>query len=608
MLERDGKPERHDAELKERADRALRAGNAVEALSIYGALLRHVTVLDAGLYDAWLDGALDACRALGRNREAGYILIALRRFPEAERCFDAERTPHEWALCAAAQGRSREASRVLANIGYSALAAITLETAGDWGGARHLWEAVLREDRLRPCPYETALVRFNLGQALRRLGDAEAARRELTHTQKMIEEMADDFETQGDRDRAFDCYTLLLRLGKDAGAFENVAEGYLNVIRLLAGSDYKFTTVLEYYEDFLEFAASQQEWHAAAMLAQEAADFSARLGLVYERHYRQRAASLWNEVARHNTLVGGPAEVTENALVAAVDAAVATRDLPVVGRLYSMLAELPLGRARKDRYTSLARRHRSGGESPPPGPSFPEYFRRRDAYPEIWRQHLLEWELDGRPVPVLVQLVAERLEFVPSARLALRALLICAGEAFSLEDADAASELALALGRVQAYEVLRPIEQLASHAAAKVRAAAMAGAGKVPMKKTFAIIRRGLVDPDETVRIEARRSLRAMTFRDAFEPLARLYREGHDELMRQTIIEAIGEIHSLEAGLFLMDLIRCETGVLAELAARRLRAFPVSEVWPVVRRRAEMETGEVRATLERLLSTARESV
>src|SRR5262245_7935465 len=127
---------REDMDVKDRADRALRAGRANEALPLYTSLLRKVTVLEGGIYESWLEGAQAAYLALGRKREAGYVLIALRRFAEAEVCFEAADFPHEWALCAANQGRPREAARVLAGAGLTALAAIALEVAGDWAGAR----------------------------------------------------------------------------------------------------------------------------------------------------------------------------------------------------------------------------------------------------------------------------------------------------------------------------------------------------------------------------------------------------------------------------------------------------------------------------------------
>src|SRR4051794_15176338 len=94
MLDRDGSVDRQHLDVKDRADRALRAGNPGEALPLYTSLLRQVTVLEAGLYESWLDGAAAAYKALGRLREAGYALVALRRYAEAERCFTPERDPH----------------------------------------------------------------------------------------------------------------------------------------------------------------------------------------------------------------------------------------------------------------------------------------------------------------------------------------------------------------------------------------------------------------------------------------------------------------------------------------------------------------------------------
>jgi tetratricopeptide (TPR) repeat protein len=604
VLDRDGTLDRQDLDVKDRADRALGAGNPGEALPLYTSLLRNVAVLESGVYESWLDGVASSLLALGRAREAGYMLLALRRFPEAERCFIPERDPHEWALCALNQGRPREASRVLASAGYTAMAAMAVESAGDWGAARQLWERLLGEERLRSRPYETALVHFNLGQSLRRLGDTGGARRQLALTQTHLEELADSFETRGEQDRAFDCYQVLIRLGKETGTFENVAEGYLNTIRLVTEADYRAEMVLEYYEDFLEYAATCNEWHAAALLAQDAADFSLRLGLAYERHYRQRTASLWNEAARHNAVTGGPPEVSENALVAAVDAAASAGDLPVVGRLYATLAELALPAARKERYAALARRHKSTTDSLPAGQPFPEHFRRRYAYVDVWRQDLVEWELGGRPLPVLVQLLADHLDLVQSERHAARALLLCADERYSPGDPVATAELTLALGHVQAYQILRPLEQLVAHASARVRAAVMTATAKVPHERSFGILRKGLVDAEEVVRVEARRALRTMRFRNALQPLVKLYREMPDETIRLVVIDAVGDIERREAGLFLLELVRSETGPLFELAARRLRAFPNAELLPLVRQLAEGEHGMVKDALEAILSAS----
>src|SRR5206468_5705341 len=132
--------------------------------------------------------------------------------------------------------------------------------------------------------------------------------------------------------------------------------------------------------------------------------------------------------------------------------------------------------------------------------------------------------------PVLVQLVAERLDLVQSERQALRALLVCADERFSLADSTSTAELVMALGQVRAYAILKPLEQLAAHQAARVRSVVMTATAKVPHERSFGILRRGLSDEDEAVRTEARRALRTMSFRNALQPLVRLFRETRDDV------------------------------------------------------------------------------
>ena len=227
--------------------------------------------------------------------------------------------------------------------------------------------------------------------------------------------MADEFETRGELERAFDCYSVLLRLGKDTGSFENVAEGYLNAIRIVArrGGCYR---CIQYHDDFLSYAVEKGEWHAAAMAARQAADYSLRAGLPYDRHYLTRAIEAWTRAAHENVSAGGPVDLSANALHAAIDAATSLGDMESCGRFYAELAELPLADKRRSRYRALAQRYaRCRSSRGRPSVTFPEYLRRPDTYQDIWRQDLVEWELGGDPTAVLVRLVVER---PPSAVLA----------------------------------------------------------------------------------------------------------------------------------------------------------------------------------------------
>ncbi|HWE30832.1 MAG TPA: HEAT repeat domain-containing protein, partial [Polyangia bacterium] len=150
-----------------------------------------------------------------------------------------------------------EAARGYAEAGRHVLSAIAFAQGNQPRDERRAWERVLRDPRLRAHPYEEALVQFNLGVSATRDGDKEGGNRHLVSAQRLLEEVADEFETHGERHRAFDCYCILLKLGKDSGSFENLAEGYINCIRVLKEDNLKFY-VLQYYEDFLRIALERE--------------------------------------------------------------------------------------------------------------------------------------------------------------------------------------------------------------------------------------------------------------------------------------------------------------------------------------------------------------
>ena len=417
------------------------------------------------------------------------LLLALRRFAEAQRHFPAADRPREWALAASRLGRHGDAARVLSDAGHPALAAVELEMAGAHAAARLEWERAARDPRLGGQPYETALVRFSLGQALLRTNDRVAGARELKATQRLLEGLADEFETHGEAQRALDCYRLLLRIGRDMGSFENAAEGYLNSIRILVREDRK-VFALQYYEDFLAFAVERKEWYAAATArAIEAAAYSLQAGFVFDRrYYLARAAELWQATAADNEANGGPTDLSENALHAAVDAAATLGDHALVSRLYraprgAAAVREEAGRATRGSPRAAAR---PDAAPSPPAPGFPPSLRSATAYQDVSRQDLVEWELDGDPTGVLARLVVDlSLADRKYARQALRAVLVANAPGFSVDDARAASELALALGRVQVYEVLRPLERLFDHGAPPVRAAVMTAVGRVYNRRSF---------------------------------------------------------------------------------------------------------------------------
>src|SRR5262249_53908471 len=204
----------------------------------------------------------------------------------------------------------------------------------------------------------------------------------LVAAQRILEEVADTFETAGERDRAFYCYQVLIELGKRSKSFKNLAEGYLNCIRVMKEDNLRFY-VLQYCEDFLALALERKEFHAAATLAREAAEYALRAGMPYDRHYLARSAEIWQRCAAGNEEAGGPAELSENALVAAIDAWCAIGQFARVGDCYERLALLDLPEKKRRRYAVASERYRGVDAGPVDAPAFPESLRQPHAYADV---------------------------------------------------------------------------------------------------------------------------------------------------------------------------------------------------------------------------------
>jgi hypothetical protein len=316
------------------AEQAAAHGRYGDAEQHYRQLLTQTHVVDYE-YEEWLRRLAELYQRLGRRREAGVCFLYLHYFDLAREVMPQE-ARLERARGHALEKRWLDAAREFLDAARPAQAAVAYEEAKDYPRAREIWAQLVRDARLRDRPYEKALVHFNLGLASHRAAGqsvvpapgaepAPDAHRHLVESQRILEQVADDFETRGERERAFDCYQILLKLGRDSGAFENLSEGYLNCIRVLKEDGLKFY-VLQYYEDFVKLALERDELHAAATLYREAADYALRAGLPYHRHYLKRAAEVWGRAAEKGVATGSPLDLVENAFLASVECSSAVGD------------------------------------------------------------------------------------------------------------------------------------------------------------------------------------------------------------------------------------------------------------------------------------------
>ncbi len=594
------------ASIESTADQAeslVAQGRYAEAERFYRELVGQTHVIDYE-YDDWLRRLADIYRRLKRSREAGFIYLYLHYFDLARESFPGDEGLADRARILEVEKRWQDAAELYAKAQLPVHTAVMHEKAKRYQRAARTWESLLSDAALRGRAYESALAHFNYGMALSQTeADHVSADRALIDSQQRLEQVADEFELRGERERAFDCYQILLKLGKESGQFENLAEGYLSCIRVLKDDNLKFY-VLQYYEDFLKLALERQELHAAATLYQEAADYAVRTGLPYDRHYQARAAEVWERCAEKHVTDGSPIELTENALLASIGCYSAVGNYLRVGELFERLSRLDLPEKKRSRYGNIAGRYTNARSEAGEAPTFPEYLKQQHAYADIWFVDLLEWELAGDPHRVAASIVGDLRYPNGIRRRALVVVLTLADAALRGEEAQPETLVKVAdlLGELQSYAALSPLERLYEHEEARVRRAAVRALRFLYFKRAFVIVRRALRDSDAGVREAAIEALGGLHFPHAFNPLAGIYRDASDSRVRAAALESIGRIQSIEAGRLLVPVLRQEEGALRDVAARALAALDNADVFPILRQYHQIETNsEVRSLLGQLL-------
>lgn len=469
--------------------------------------------------------------------------------------------PQDRARVLAAQGKMREASEEMEAAGCLAGAAIHREKAKDWTGARALWMRLAGQAERGADAYASALVRFNLARCARQCGDAGQARESTVATIRLLEEAADHFESTGRRERAFDCFQVLVQVGRESGAFEDVLEGFVNCIRILREDHLKYFA-LEYYDEAIAAAAQQTETSAAATLAREAADYARSLALPgLASGYVVQQAELWRTLAAQHLQRGAPPEIAENALLASLLAYGELRQYGKVGELYRQLAGLDLEASRRAHYERAAVRYVREKDEKPGGAGGAAHPLRQDVQAaDVWHVDVLEWEQRGSAVEACGDVMLDRRWPDLIRRKAMLARLT----ALAVESASPTSETEAAAGRVrlaeqlahlQLYVVLSPLEALMDRPEPRLRVAVMQAMQTLFFKRSFAAVQRGLRDAEPAVVAQARKAVEALSFPHAVDPLSRIVRESLDAHARAAALRALARIESVEAAELLVGVL-----------------------------------------------------
>ncbi len=561
-----------------RAEAAMRAGRWRDALVQLRELVQVVDRIDFE-YEEWLRALAETLKALGQFREAAacWAYLGSTEPPGSESLGRLRKQVEEgdeqalrgvrlFGIYLARAGHHDVAAQWFEVAQMPIHRAIELERAGKDEQAAELWDRMIQADRFgrsergaaSESPYELALARINYGLCLHRIEqdrqrtqtEPSRARAALAEATTAVEEVADHFETEGLRERAFDCYQLLARIGLETGAFENVAEGYLNSVRILRDDALKLDA-LRLYEAFITHAKRSGEHHAVAGILREAADYCIRAGLPYGEDLRLRCGEAWVKAGEEAQAHAHPVQIVENAYLAAAEAYVSVRAFRQAAEVYVRIAALDI--KGRDRYHRLLGRLGKHPDDPPRPIPVPEFLKRLPDYEEVWYADLAEWEIDGNPALIAAGIMADR-RFADYVRR--HALLLV----LELDRSDAPrSDIVTRLRSIRAYQVVAVLERMYETGDVKTQREVAEALGAMRFKRSFSTLTRALRNDDPIVRAKAAEAIKNLYFPHAFDPLRRIF-ESRDipdpESARVAAIHAIGRINTVEALDFLCDRLR----------------------------------------------------
>jgi tetratricopeptide (TPR) repeat protein len=488
--------------------------------------------------------------------------------------------------------------------GLVAQAAIARERGGDFARARALWSRLAQilsatgsrgpdagphgdpSFTMGADYYAAGLARFNLARTSQRTGDPSAARQAVVASVHMLEQAADRYETIGQRERAFDCYQVLIAIGRESGEFEHVLEGYVNVIRILREDHLRYCA-LQSYEEVVLAAEKQGEAAAAATLAREMAAYARKEGLPTVANFATLTqARLWQDVAALAQGRSVPAEIAENALLAAVIAYGEAGQYRKVGAVYETLSALSLEAARCTHYGRARGRYDGATDLTIDAGPLPAHLRQEVGFPEVWHVDLVEWEQRGSSSQACGDVVLDPSQWSDVTR---RRAMLARLTAIGIENEEASASpprgaaladlykaLAEQLALVDLYAILSPLEHMFRRPEQAVRLAVVRALARFPYKRTFITLRDALTDADAVVTHEASKSLEDLRFPHAFDPLSRIYRESQSKTVRTSVVKALSRIDTQEAAEMLLGVIQhdgSEERTAAVEALRRSRGM-----------------------------------
>jgi HEAT repeat protein len=540
------------------------------ALELCAAALLHVHEPDRSYTRVTrLVGAL--LRAKGMYREA--LTIAWYEQDVEQQDFLAPRVPaidraRTLALRAEAHpGRRaelcREAAVLLERDGLFVRAALYFEEAGDPRASADLLGKLARllDDRL-DATYPAALAWFGVARATKAIDEKQRTEAAVISAVHRLESAADAFEQGCQRERAFDCWSIMMEVGKLASTFEHVMEGAVNAIRILREDNLRHHA-LRLYEHAIDLAREAGEHSGAAILAREMTLYARRHGAtgVATRAMLEQAR-LWQLAAEANREREGPTDLSDNALLAALLCYAELGQYQRVFDLYGTLAQSAGNLSRRSHFARAARRYRDTENARLDVAAASKEGIELVVPADIWRADLLEWEAAGSAVEACTDALLSRDSSVDPVgkRLALVGRLAALAAESPTRDGTELLALCEQLGRIKLYGLLAPLEKLCRHEDAAVRRAAIEALARYFYKRTFQSLERALGDTDPGVVEAATRAIERLRFPHASQPLARIYKSARQKRSRLAALRALAHLDAEDATELLLSVLESGDG------------------------------------------------
>lgn len=578
----------------ESVQRARELGVGPEAAAAWRELLQEGTFVDEADYSDWARELADQYIQLRRGLAAARIFEYLIDTKQALQLYQKHGTPRDNARIFRLGGRLDEASDAYREVGMLAHAAAIAEENTAHVRALSLYEQLMRSHEAAQNLYPCGLAALNAGRLALQCGQPERATTWLATATRILEQEADSREQNGDRDGAFRCYLCLIEIGKVGTSYENLAEGYLNCIRMLKAKADRFFT-MQYYYDFIQHSDELGEYHAVAELFREAAEYARRVGFIYGDYFMADAAESWVRVARRGMEQGNPVELIENAILAAVGCYNRVHNDQGVLECYEMLQALPLPESKAARYASLSKElseesFRSGqGYDKPVG--LPDFFRRRLQIPEIWIQDLLDTERGSDIRDAIGTLVGDHKNVWEVQRR--KALLIALDYEDHLDAGGDPKQVSVhiieRLGELGHPAAVRPLSALYDVGDEATRIVVVQRCGALKKKEVFPLVERAVNAPSENLRAAGLAALRRLTFPQAMDALAGMFSNHESAEVREVCLQSIATIGTDEACELLLDVMRGNTHSLGPRAQGLLERYAQERMLSALERNRRQE-------------------